>query len=323
MSRLCLAGCVGASLLFATALQAAETFPTRPLRLIIPFPPGGGTDIIGRMVAQRLTDAFGVQVVVDNRGGAGGIIGTELATRADPDGHTLMIGSVSTLCINPSLHKNLRFDTTRDLAPISLVASTPSVLVVSSKLAVKSVKDLIALAKAKPGQLHYATPGSGSSSHLGTELLKHAAGVDIVHVPYKGTGPAVTDLVSGQVSMFITNMPSVLPMIKAKRVHAIAVTSLQRSSLMPDLPTVAESGVPGFEVIVWYGLLAPAGVPGPIVARVNQELRKMAHMQEVKDRLAAQGAEALSSTPEELARRIRDDRMKWEKIVAISGARPD
>ena len=323
MKPLCLAGSLLASVAFAPASQAGEIFPGRPLRLIIPFPPGGGTDIVGRMVAQRLTDAFDVQVVVDNRGGAAGIIGTELATRANPDGHTLMIGSVSTLCINPSLHKNLNFDTMKDLTPISLIASTPSVLVVANNLSVKSVKDLIALAKAKPGQLNYATPGSGSSSHLGTELLKQLAGVDITHVPYKGTGPAVTDLVGGQVQMFITNMPSVLPLLKANRLRALAVTSLQRSTLMPELPTVAESGIAGFEVVLWYGMLGPAGMPRPIDGRMNQELRKMAQMQDVKDRLAAQGAEALSSTPEEFAKRIRDDRAKWEKIVKISGARVD
>ena len=194
-------------LLAVNPVHAADNFPLRPMRLIIPFPPGGGTDIMGRMVAQRLIDAFGLQVVADNRGGAAGIIGTEMAARANPDGHTLMIGSVSTICINPSLHKNLSFDPVKDLAPISLVASTTSMLVVGSALPVKSVKDLIAVAKAKPGHLLYATPGSGSSSHLGTELFKQVAGVNIQHVPYKGTGPAVTDLISGQVSMFITNMP--------------------------------------------------------------------------------------------------------------------
>jgi tripartite-type tricarboxylate transporter receptor subunit TctC len=306
-----------------THTLAAEKFPARPLRLIIPFPPGGGTDIIGRTVGQRLTDAFGVQVVIDNRGGAGGIIGTEMAARANPDGHTLMIGSVSTICINPSLHKNLSFDPGKDLAPVSLVASTPSLLVVTNSLPAKSVKDLIAIAKAKPGQLSYATPGSGSSSHLGSELLNQAAGIHIQHVPYKGTGPAVTDLVSGQVAMFITNMPSVLPMVKAGRVRALAVTSLQRSTLMPELPTVAESGIPGFEVIVWYGLLAPGTAPRPILARVNQEVRKLSDMQDVKDRLALQGAEVMTSTPEAFAKRIREDRAKWEKIVKASGAKAD
>jgi tripartite-type tricarboxylate transporter receptor subunit TctC len=302
---------------------AAEQFPARPLRMIIPFPPGGGTDIMGRMVAQRLNDALAMQVVIDNRGGAGGLIGTEMAARANPDGHTLMIGSVSTICMNPSLHKNLSFDPIRDLAPVSLVASTPSMLVVGSTLPVKSVKDLIALAKAKPGQLSYATPGSGSSSHLGTELFKQAAGVDIIHVPYKGTGPAVTDLVSGQVAMFISNMPSVLPMIRAGRLRALAVTSLQRSALTPDLPTVAESGIPGFEVIVWYGVLGPAGMPRPILLRINQEVRKMSDMQDVKDRLAAQGAEVMTSTPEAFGKRIRDDRAKWERIVKSAGVKAD
>ena len=310
-------------MLAAQGTFAADTFPTRPMRLIIPFPPGGGTDIMGRMVAQRLNDAFGMPVVVDNRGGAAGIIGTEMAARANPDGHTLMIGSVSTICINPSLHKNLAFDPVKDLAPISLVASTPSLLVVGSTLPVKSVKELIALAKAKPGQLHYATPGSGSSSHLGTELFKQVAGVNIQHVPYKGTGPAVTDLISGQVSMFITNMPSVLPMVKAGRVRALAVTSLQRSTLAPDLPTVAESGIPGFEVIVWYGVLAPAAVPKALLARLNQEVRKMSDMQDVKDKLALLGAEAMSSTPEAFAQRIRDDLSKWGKIVRDTGAKAD
>lgn len=310
-------------LLVVHSAHAAENFPTRPMRLIIPFPPGGGTDIMGRMVGQRLNDAFGMQVVVDNRGGAAGIIGTEMAARANPDGHTLMIGSVSTICINPSLHKNLAFDPVKDLAPISLVASTPSLLVVSSALPAKSVKELIALAKAKPGQLLYATPGSGSSSHLGTELFKQIAGVNIQHVPYKGTGPAVTDLISGQVSMFITNMPSVLPMVKAGRVRALAVTSLQRSTLAPELPTVAESGIPGFEVIVWYGVLAPAAVPKPLLTRLNQEVRKMADMQDVKDKLAVQGAEVMSSTPEAFAQRIRNELTKWGKIVRDTGAKAD
>ena len=307
----------------AACVSAADAFPSRPLRLIVPFPPGGGTDIMARMVGQRLNDAFGVQVVVDNRGGAAGIIGTDLAAKATPDGHTLMIGSVSTICINASLHKKLPFDTEKDLAPISLVALTPSMLVVGNTLAAKSVKELIALARAKPGQLHYASPGSGSSAHLGGELFRQAAGIDIQHVPYKGTGPAVTDLVSGQVAMFITNMPSVLPMVKANRVRALAVTSLQRSSLMPELPTVAESGIPGFEVIVWYGVFVPSGTSRTIIVRLNQEIRKMSGMQDVKDRLAVQGAEVMSSTPEELAKRIRDDLLKWGKIVRVSGARVD
>ena len=322
LMRLATAALLAACGAAANAL-AAESFPLRPMRVIVPFPPGGGTDIMGRMVAQRFTDVFRMQVVVDNRGGAGGIIGTELAVRANADGHTLLIGTVSTLCINASLHKKLPFDTVKDLAPLSLLASTPSMLVVGNSIAAKSVKELIALAKAKPGQLHFASPGSGSSAHLGGELLKQSAGIDIQHVPYKGTGPAITDVVSGQVAMFITNMPSVMPMVKANRLRALAVTSLQRSVLVPDLPTVAESGIPGFDITVWYGLLAPAATPKPLISRLNQELRKMAEIPDVKERLAAQGAEAMSSTPEEFAKRIRDDLAKWGKIVKASGARVD
>jgi tripartite-type tricarboxylate transporter receptor subunit TctC len=322
MKRLLTIAIVAGSVMPAPGAHAAETFPNRPLRMIIPFPPGGGTDIMGRIVAQRLSDALGMQVVVDNRGGAGGLIGTEMATRAAPDGHTLMIGSVSTICINPSLHKNLTFDPGKDLTPISLVASTPSVLVVGSSQPVKSVKELIALAKAQPGKLTYATPGSGSSSHLGTELFKQAAGVDILHVPYKGTGPAITDVASGQVTMFISNMPSVLPMVKAGRLRPLAVTSLQRSALEPDLPTIAESGVKDFELIVWYGLLAPKGLPAPILNRLNQEIRKMSSLPEIRQRLAAQGAEVVTNSPDEFARQIAKDRAKWELAVKLSGATP-
>jgi len=300
---------------------AAEAYPARPLRLVVPFPPGGGTDIMGRLVAAHLTDKLGVQTVVDNRGGAGGIIGTDLAAKATPDGHTLLIGSVSTISINPSLYAKLPFDTQKDLAPVSLIASTPSVVVVPASLAARSVKELVALAKSKPGQLNFASAGSGTSHHLGGELFKITAGINIVHVPYKGTAPAVTDLVAGQVSMMIANMPSVLPMIKAARLRPLAVTSLNRSSLMPELPTVAESGLPGFEVIVWYGVLAPAATPKPIVTKLNGHLKQMASNPEVKERLAGQGAEAISSTPEEFARKIREDMKKWSQVVEVSGAR--
>jgi tripartite-type tricarboxylate transporter receptor subunit TctC len=304
----------------AHAAPAADAYPTRPIRLIVPFPPGGGTDIMGRLVAAHLTEKLGVHTVVDNRGGAGGILGTELAAKANPDGHTLLIGSVSTISINPSLYAKLPFDTVRDLAPVSLIASTPSAVVVTANLAARSVGELVALAKAKPGHINFASAGSGTSHHLGGELFKLAAGIDIVHVPYKGTAPAVTDLVSGQVSMMIANMPAVLPMVRAGRLRALAVTSLRRSPLMPDLPTVADD-LPGFEVIVWYGVLAPAATSAPIVTRLNGYLKQMAGMPDVRERLAAQGAEAISSTPEEFARKIRDDMKKWAKVVQVSGAR--
>jgi tripartite-type tricarboxylate transporter receptor subunit TctC len=302
---------------------AAESYPSRPIRLIIPFPPGGGTDIMGRTLAAKLGSSLGVQVIADNRGGAGGIIGTETAVKANPDGYTLMIGSVSTISINPSLYKQLPFDPVKDLAPISLMASTPSALVVTTGLPVDSVKALIALAKAKPGHLTFASAGSGTSHHLGGELLKLTTGIDIVHVPYKGTAPAVTDLVSGQVSMMIANIPSVMPMIKAGRVKPLAVTSLQRSPQMPELPTVAESGVPGFEVIVWYGVFAPAATPPALIGRLNAEVRKIVAMPDVKERLAGEGAEAVGSTPQEFSKRIKDDLDKWAKVVKNSGARAD
>jgi tripartite-type tricarboxylate transporter receptor subunit TctC len=302
---------------------AAESYPSRPIRLIIPFPPGGGTDIMGRTLAAKLGSSFGVQVIADNRGGAGGIIGTETAVKATPDGYTLMIGSVSTISINPSLYKKLPFDPVKDLAPISLMASTPSALVVTTSLPVDSAKALIALAKSKPGHLTFASAGSGTSHHLGGELLKLTTGIDIVHVPYKGTAPAVTDLVSGQVSMMIANIPSVMPMIKAGRVKALAVTSLQRSPQLPELPTVAESGVPGFEVIVWYGVFAPAATPPALISRLNTEVRKIVAMPDVKERLAGEGAEAIGSTPQEFSKRIKDDLEKWAKVVKNSGARAD
>lgn len=313
-------------LLLATGhhpLMAADAYPSRPVRLIVPFPPGGGTDIMGRLVAAHLTEKLGAQAVIDNRGGAGGILGTDLATKSNPDGHTLLIGSVSTICINPSLYPKLPYDTVKDLAPVSLIASTPSVLVVPSSLSARSVRDLIDFAKSKPGQLNFASAGSGTSHHLGGELFKMTTGISIVHVPYKGTAQAVTDLVAGQVSMMIANMPAVLPMIKAGRLRPLAVTSLTRSLLMPDLPTIAESGFPGFEVIVWYGVLAPANTPSVILSKLNALLVQMATIPNVKERLALQGAEATSNTPQEFSRKIQNDINKWSKVVQVSGARPD
>lgn len=322
-NRLCgIAAAVAATLGASTALSA-DTYPARPLRLVVPFPPGGGTDIMGRMVAAHLGEAFGVQAVVDNRGGAAGIIGSELAAKSNPDGYTLLIGSVSTISINPSLHKKLPLDPVNDLAPISLIAVAPSLLVVSASQPVKNVRELIAAAKARPGEMSFGSAGSGTSHHLGGELFKLSAGIDIFHVPYKGTAPAVTDLVANQVTMMIANTPAVLPMVKVNKLRALAITTLQRSSLMPELPTVAESGLPGFEVIVWYGVLAPRGTPQNVIGRLNAELTKMAKLPETKERLSIQGAEAISSSPEAFGKRIRDDVAKWAKVVKVSGAKAD
>ena len=309
--------------LMLAQLAGAQQYPTKPVRMVVPFPPGGGTDIMARTIALKLTESLNTQVVVDNRGGAGGTIGTDLAAKAAPDGYTLLLGSVSTISINPSLYKKLPFDTLTDLAPISLMASTPSMLVVTTGLPAKSVKELIALAKAKPGQLNFSSAGSGTSHHLGGELFKLMTGVDIVHIPYKGTAPAVTDLVAGQVSMMIANMPSVLPMVKAGKLRALAVTSLKRSPTTPDLPTVAESGIPGFEVDVWYGVLTTGRTPKTIIARINADMKKILAAADVRERLAAQGAEAVSSSPEEFATRIKADITKWAKVVKNSGAQAE
>lgn len=312
-----------AALVPAGASAQERSYPTKAIRLIVPFPPGGGNDILGRLLASKLSERLGQSVVVDNRGGANGIIGTDLTVKAVADGYTLLIGSVSTISINPTFYPKLPYNTVTDLAPVSLIASTPSMLVVNPTVPAKTVKELIALAKAKPGQLAFASAGSGSSHHLGGELLKLMAGVDMIHVPYKGTGPAITDLVSGQVAMIISNIPSVLPMVKAEKLRAVAVTSLKRSPVVPHIPTVHESGLPGFEVDIWYGVLTPAGVPKAIVTRLNSEVRAVLEMPDVRERLSAQGAGAMSSTPEEFAQRIKADIAKWSKVVKVSGAKPD
>lgn len=312
-----------AALVPTVASGQERPYPTKAIRLIVPFPPGGGNDILGRMIASKLAERLGEPVIVDNRGGANGIIGTDLAVKAVPDGYTLLMGSVSTMSINPTFYPKLPYNTVVDLAPISLVASTPSMLVVNPGIPAKTVKELIALAKGKPRQLAFASAGNGSSHHLGGELFKLMAGVDMIHVPYKGTGPAIIDLVSGQVSMIISNIPSVLPMVKAEKLRALAVTSLKRSSAVPHIPTVDESGIPGFEVDIWYGVLAPAGASKAIVARLNGEIRAVLQMQDVREKLSAQGADAMSSTPEEFGLRLKADIAKWSRVVKVSGAKPD
>jgi tripartite-type tricarboxylate transporter receptor subunit TctC len=309
-------------LLFAPPLQAQTRYPSKAVRLIVPFPPGGGNDILGRIVAARLGERLGEQVIVDNRGGAAGIVGTELAARATPDGHTLLMGAVSTISINPVFYDKLPFDTTRDLAPISLIGSTPSMLVVHTGLPVKSVGELVSYARARPGKLAFASAGNGSSHHLAGELLKMMAKIDLIHVPYKGTGPAVNDVVAGHVALVISNIPSVLPLVQAEKLRALAVTSPKRSAIVPDLPTVAESGLPGYDVEIWYGLLAPKGVPAAVIARLNAELTAILALPEVRQRMASLGADAGSSTPAAFAKRIRDDMAKWGRVIKVSGAQP-
>ena len=303
--------------------SAAQNYPTKPIRMICPFAPGGGTDFVARIVGKELNDALGQPLVVDNRGGAGGAIGTELAARSTPDGYTLLLGSAGPLAIQPGLSARLPYDSLRDFAPVTLVSSMPYVLVVHPSLPVKSMQELLALARAKPGQLNFASPGNGTTTHLATELLKMLAKVDVVHVPYKGVAPALTDLLAGQVQFMSGDLSSVLPQVKAGRLRALAVTGAQRSSFVPELPTIAESGVPGYAASGWFGVLAPAATPRGIITRLNAVIVKGIRGAEAHQRLAALGGDVVANTPAEFAAYIRADLAKWSKLIKVIGLRPE
>jgi tripartite-type tricarboxylate transporter receptor subunit TctC len=301
----------------------AQPYPNHTIRLVVPFPAGGTTDILARDVAKKLTDTLGQTVVVDNRPGAGGNIGADIVAKSAPDGYTLLMGTVGTHAINPSLYAKMPYDHVKDFVPVVLVAGVPNVLEVNPSLPINSVADLIKLAKAKPGTINFASSGSGTSIHLSGELFKTMAGVDMTHVPYKGSAPALTDLMGGQVQIMFDNLPSSLALIKAGKLRAIAVTSLKRAPVLPDVPTIAESGIPGFEASSWFGVLAPAGTPAPIVARINAEVNKWLQSPEGKDQLLAQGAEAAGGSPEQFVAHIRAETDKWAKVVKASGAKVD
>ena len=302
--------------------SAAENFPSRPVRMIVPYAAGGGADIVGRLIAQRLSEDWRQQVVIDNRAGASGNIGTEIAARAPADGHTLLlIGPNHT--VNVSLYSKLAFDPLKDFAPVSLVTSAPYLLVVNAAVPINSVKDLIVLAKARPGKILYGSAGNGTAGHLGMELIKTMAGIDMVHIPYKGSTPVLTDLLAGQVSVAFDNVLSSASHVKAGRLRAIAVSTLKRSSAMPDVPSVAEAGLPGFEVTVWQGILAPAGTPKPIVDMLNAAIVSALKRPDMKERMAAHGAEVIGSTPQAFASFMRSDLVKWAKVVKDSSARLD
>ncbi len=301
----------------------AQAYPAKPLRMVVPFPPGGGTDLMGRMIGQKLGEAFGHNVVIDNRGGAGGSIGTENVAKSPPDGYTIGLASVTTLSMNPLLYPKLGFDPVRDLAPIGLFATTPQIVVVHPSLPVRTLKELIAFARARPGQINYGTAGSGTSPHLSTELFRTLAGIDLVHVPYKGSSPAVTDLVGGHVSLMVNNMPTLLPLVKAGKVRALAVASRERSPVAPEVPTAAEAGFPGYEVDIWYGVVAPAGISREVVARLNAELQRAAGAADVRERLGAQGAVPAGGSAEAFGQLIRNELERWRKVVRASGARVD
>lgn len=321
--------CSGFFLLFLGVLGGlggewafAQSYPTRPIRMIVAYPPGGGTDIVGRMIAQKLSENLGQTVVVDNRGGATGNIGTELAARATPDGYTLLMGNVAPNAINVSLFKKLPYDPVKDFAPVSLAAVTPNILVVQPSLPVKTVKDLIALAKSKPGTLNFPSAGIGSSSHLAGEMLKTMAGIDMVHVPYKGGGPALIALLSGQVQIMFATLPAAMPHVKSGKLRPVAVTTSRRSQALPELPTIAESGVPGYEAATWYGLLAPAGTPKAIVGRLHAEIVKILAT-DTRQLLMAQGFEPAGSSPSEFASYIKTEIVKWAKVIKDAGIRPE
>jgi tripartite-type tricarboxylate transporter receptor subunit TctC len=312
------------AILATTAAGAfAADYPNKPIRLVVPFSAAGTTDFLARAIAQKLSTNLGTSVVVDNRPGAGGNIGSDMVAKADPDGYTLLLGTVGTHAINASLYKKMPYDTVKDFAPVTLVASVPNIVVVNPSVPVKSIKDLLALAKSKPGNLTFASSGNGSSIHLSGELFKSMAGVDMLHVPYKGSGPAVTDLVGGQVNLMFDNMPSSLPHVKTGRLRAIAVTGSKRSPAVPDLPTIAESGVPGYDSVAWFGVLAPAGTPPAIVNKLNAEIIKVLKSPDVAKRLSSQGAEPAYNTPDEFSAYIKTEMVKWAQVVKASGAQVD
>jgi tripartite-type tricarboxylate transporter receptor subunit TctC len=312
-----LIGTTALALLLGTmsGMALGQQYPTRSVRMVIGFPPGGGTDIIGRIVAQKLLETLGQQVLADNRGGASGQIAAELTAKSPPDGHTIMMAHIAAISILPSLVNKLPYNAEKDFAPVTLVAIGPNLLVVHPSLPVRSVKDLIALAKARPGQLQYASPGSGTVQHLAAELFKLQAKVNMLHVPYKGSGQSIVDLVAGNVHLNFDSVPPVLPHVKSGKLRAIAVTSEKRFSLLPDMPTVNESGVPGFDLSTWWGLVTPAAVNKDVIARLHRETVKLLSQPEVKERIANVGAEIVGNSPQEFATFIRSERDKYARII--------
>lgn len=302
----------------AGAVHAADTYPSRPIRMIVAYPPGGGTDQVGRVMADQLTVTLGQNVVVDNRGGATGNIGTELAARAVPDGYTLLMGNVAPNAVNVSLFKKLGFDPVKDFAPVSLVAITPNILVAHPSMPLKTIKELIAYAKAKPGTLNFPSAGVGSSSHLAGEMLKSMAGINMVHIPFKGGGPALVAVIAGEVQIMFATMPAAMPHVKSGKVKPVAVTTAKRSQAMLELPTIAESGVKGYEASTWYGLLAPARTPQAIITRLHADTVKIL-AGPTRQRLEAQGFEPEGNSPAEFAAYIRSEITKWAKVIKDAG----
>ena len=311
-----------ATLIAGSGVVMAQEYPAKAIRVVVPFPPGGGTDYMGRVVMQKVGESLGTTVVIDNRGGAGSSIGTEIVARSPADGYTVLIIS-GAHAINPSIYAKLPYDSVRDFAPVTMFASGPALLVVHPTVPAKSVKELIALARARPGQLNYASAGIGTPPHLSGELFKTMAGIDMVHVPYKGNGPAYTDLIGGQVTVMFPNVSTAMAHVRAGKLRALAVTTKNRTPSAPELPTISEAGVPGYDVSSWYGLLAPAGTPPAVVSKLQTEIAKVLRSPDVSKNLTSQGLDLVGNTPEEFSAIIRSEIVKWAKVAKASGARAE
>ena len=308
------------ALALAAGLATAQTDPTKPIRIVVPWPPGGGTDLVARTVAQKMNETLGQTAVVDNRAGANGIIGADLAAKAPADGYTVLI-TIASHAINPTLYPKLPYDTLADLAPLSLLAEYPFVITVHPSIPAKTIKEFIAIAKSRPGQLSYASSGNGSGPHLGMELFMNMAGISMVHVPYKGAGQAMTDLISGQVQVFLNNFLAGMPMIKAGKLRALAVTSAKRSAAASELPTVVEAGVPGYVVTGWYGMFVPAATPAPVVATLHAATVKALRSRDVSERLSNEAAEIVASTPPQFAEFLKAEIAKWAGVIRKANIR--
>ncbi|HEX2825064.1 MAG TPA: tripartite tricarboxylate transporter substrate binding protein [Burkholderiales bacterium] len=306
----------------ACSSAGAQGYPGKPVRMIVPSSAGGGSDIIARIIAPKMSERLGQQIVIENRAGAGTMIGNEAAARAAPDGYTLLLG-ISTLATNPAIYRKVPYNALTDFAPITLVLSAPNILVVHPSMPVKNVKELIWFAQARPGQINYASAGTGTNPHLCMELFLSMAKLDIVHIPYKGSAPAIVDLVAGQVPLSMATMLTGLPHVRSGRLRALGVSGTQRSAIAPDVPTISEAGVPGYEAVQWYGVLAPAHTPKEIVARLHKELVTILRSPDVKERFAADGGDAGGNSPEEFARYIRSETEKWAKVAKAAGIKPE
>ena len=320
--RVLIAAVLGAGIAAASALPGvAEDYPTRAITLIVPYAAGGGNDTMARIVADKMSRILGQQIVIENKGGAGGSIATRQVAKAAPDGYTLGLGGTGTLAINPTLYPNVGYDLRKDFAPVGLIATSALVVLVNPAVPAHSIAELIALAKQKPGELNYASAGPGSGIHLGSVLLAYMAGIELTHIPYKGSAPALTDLIGGHVAIYFSSLPPAIGLVKDGKVRALAVTGPTRSAVFPDLPTVAEAALPGYETVLHYGIVAPAGTPRPIIEKLNAALNAALAQEDVRARIVTDGAEPLATTPEQYAADIDREEAKWSKIVKMSGAK--